>query len=146
MDWPVLPRRISSALAGLCCLARSQGRVTAREIAACAGVPRAEAGKILQLLVWAGLVESRRGNKGGFWLRKAPQEILVADVLNFFSRPDEDTRRTPILSTLHELSQPCKTALAQLSIAELAQLEHLDSCHSLVVPGPSSSSRAGGYS
>ncbi len=114
-------------------------------MAACAGVPRAEAAKILQLLVWAGLVESRRGNKGGFWLRKAPQEILVADVLQFFSRPDEDTRRTPILSTLYELSQPCKTALARLSIAELAQLEHLQCGHSLVALGPSSS-RAGGQS
>lgn len=145
MDWPILPRRTTSALAGLCCLARSQGRVTAREVAACAAVPRAEAAKILQLLVWAGLVESRRGKKGGFWLRKAPEEILVADVLKFFSRPDEDTGRTPILTTLHELSQSCTTAFAQLSIAELAQLEHMQCCHSLVALGPSSS-RAGGQS
>lgn len=114
-------------------------------MAACAGVPRAEAAKVLQLLVWAGLVESRRGNKGGFWLRKAPEEIFVADVLKFFSPPGEDTSRTPILTTLHELSQCCTTAFAQLSIAELAQLEHLQCRHSLVVLGPSSS-HAGGQS
>ena len=139
MDWPVLPRRIHCALAGLCCLARSQGRVTAREIAACGRVPRAEAAKILQLLVWAGLVESRRGNKGGFWLRKAPQEILVADVIGYFSRPANHDDRTPILRTLHELSQSCTNAFAQLSIAELAQLEHLERCGAGAAPGPPSS-------
>ena len=143
MDWPVLPRRIHCALAGLCCLARSRGRVTAREIAACGRVPRAEAAKILQLLVWAGLVESRRGNKGGFWLRKAPQEILVADVIEFFSRPANHNARTPILSTLQELSQACTTAFAQLSIAKLAQLEGLE-CHAPVGAPTRPSSRAGG--
>lgn len=143
MDWPVLPRRTTSALAGLCCLARSQGRATAREIAACAGIPRAEAAKILQLLAWAGLVESRRGKHGGFWLRKAPQEVLVADVLELFSRPASHTARTPILSTLRELTQCCTTAFAQLSIAELAQLEHLECGPSLVALGPPSSHSGG---
>lgn len=143
MDWPVLPRRIHCALAGLCCLARTQGRVTARDVAACAGVPSAEAAKVLQLLVWAGLVESRRGKQGGFWLRKPPQEIRVADVIQFFSRPEARDVPTPILSTLRELSEACTAAFSQLTIAELAQLESMECGGAAAVTGPLPS-RTGG--
>ncbi|MFQ5928049.1 MAG: Rrf2 family transcriptional regulator, partial [Terriglobia bacterium] len=62
---------------------------SARELARCAEIPPAQAAKILYLLTWAGFVSSRRGFKGGFWLRVPARHIRVKDVMEFFHPPVE---------------------------------------------------------
>ena len=57
------------------------GLSTLKAIAAGAGVPCDYLSKILQGLVKAGLVESRKGKAGGYKLRKPPEQISVYDVL-----------------------------------------------------------------
>jgi Rrf2 family protein len=87
--WPALPKRVHYALKSLCCLASGEGPFSAQQVAQFAAIPRAEAAKILYVLTWGGFVRSRRGSKGGFWLRRPPQSILVADVVRFLSTPPD---------------------------------------------------------
>lgn len=47
-----------------------------------AKIPASYLAKVLQGLVKAGIVESRRGAKGGFSLSRGPSEITLLDVVN----------------------------------------------------------------
>src|SRR5437660_549073 len=78
-----LPPRIYESLKTLCCLANAAGPVQAHEVAAAASLPPAQTAKILQLMTWAGFVESRRGTKGGYWLVTPADHIRVTDVADF---------------------------------------------------------------
>lgn len=122
MRWSHLPVRVHYALKSLCCLARAQGPVRAHELAECAGIPPAQAAKILYLLTWGGFVCSRRGSKGGFWLRRPPHRIRVRDVMEFFHPPasrrgkDSDD---PILQAWQETAASSQQSFEQLTLAEL---------------------------
>ena len=61
---------------------QDQGAVDNKTLAARSQVPPSYLAKIMQCLVGAGIVRSRRGVKGGFSLNRAPTEINVLDVLN----------------------------------------------------------------
>ncbi len=83
MSWAELPKRLEYALQSLCCLVWAEGPTHANEVARRAGIPRAEAAKILHQLTWGGFVFSRRGSKGGFWLRMPPDRVHVGDIIKF---------------------------------------------------------------
>lgn len=51
-----------------------------QDIAESSGVPRAYLAKILKRLNEAGLVESKRGYKGGVWLARSAEEITLLDI------------------------------------------------------------------
>jgi Rrf2 family protein len=55
--------------------------LTVGQIAEREGISTEYAGKLMGVLVRAGLVESERGRYGGYRLRRPPQEITVAAVL-----------------------------------------------------------------
>ena len=55
--------------------------VTLGQIAENEGLTMAYAGKIMRLLVQAGLVESTRGRSGGYRLSRSAERITVADVV-----------------------------------------------------------------
>jgi len=59
--------------------------VAVSQIAENEGLSNEYAGKLLNLLRQAGLVESIRGRNGGFVLAAAPDEISVAQVVQVFS-------------------------------------------------------------
>ncbi len=63
--------------------ATDQGTVslTLGQIAAAEGLTVPYAGKIMRMLVAAGLVESTRGRSGGYVLARDPRAITVAEVL-----------------------------------------------------------------
>ncbi len=70
------------ALRAVVHLARAEGeRRTTEEIAASTSVPAPYLSKVLQALVRAGLVRSRRGRKGGFELARTPRNLSVYDVI-----------------------------------------------------------------
>src|SRR5262249_32867826 len=107
---PGFPKRLLSALKGLCCLAYAGSAMQAAEIAEEIGVSAFETGKVMQLLVWGGFVTSRRGSKGGFQLAKAPDQITTGEVVRFFFSkyqvaPD---RHCPVVSVLQNYSAPCQ--------------------------------------
>ena len=64
-------------------LAASSGRsLTTQQIAESMRVPRSYLSKVLQALVHAGLVESKRGLNGGFVLAHKPEDLTLLEILN----------------------------------------------------------------
>ena len=121
---PELPPRIYESLKTLCCLAKEAGPLQAHAIAATTGLPPAQTAKILQMMCWAGFVESRRGTKGGFWLVKPAERIRVTDVLNFFAHRTHESLgqvRDPISQVLAHAMTRCRKELHHITVADLAK-------------------------
>ena len=55
---------------------------TTQEIAKATRVPQAYLAKVLQNLVQAGVLRSRRGLRGGIALVKKPEELTILEVVN----------------------------------------------------------------
>lgn len=120
---PELPPRIYESLKTLCCLAASGKPLQAHEIAAATDLPAAQTAKILQQMVWAGFVESRRGTKGGFWLVKPAARIRVTDVVTFFTHPVQvHQQKDPVLQALARATARCRKEFSRITIADLARL------------------------
>lgn len=66
-------------------LARTDEPVSVASVAENEGLSTEYAGKLLNLLRQAELVESIRGRNGGFVLARPPEEISLADILRVFS-------------------------------------------------------------
>ena len=120
--WPEMPKRLESALKGLCCLAASGEALQAREIAIQAGVPPAEMAKVLQLLVWGGFVQSRRGSKGGFRLTLPPDQIRTGQVIQFFIAKQNNVLEpeSAVTRAFSDLSAPGRLAFEQLTLEQIA--------------------------
>lgn len=77
-------------------LARAGGRPTKGEqVAAAQGVPLHFLENILADLRRAGLVGSRRGTEGGYWLAVDPADVSVADIVRAVEGPLADVRGEP---------------------------------------------------
>ena len=69
------------AIEALSCLARMGGKsMLVREIAECTKLPLPYLAKVLNRLSEAGIVESKRGYKGGVKLAKQPAEISLLEI------------------------------------------------------------------
>lgn len=98
-----------------------QGAVSAGEIAASQAIPQRFLEIILNELKPTGLVESRRGVQGGYYLTRDPQEITVGEVIRLIEGPldpvrcggDTDDRGCPLQGrcALLELWTEAKHAL-----------------------------------
>ena len=119
-----LPTHIYESLKTLCCLANAHGPLQAQQIASEADLPPAQTAKILQLMTWAGFVESRRGTKGGFWLIRPAHEIRVTDVADFFSHDSLHGRqkRDGLLKALKQATARCRKEFARITVADLAKV------------------------
>ena len=120
-----LPPRIYASLKTLCCLANAAGPLQAHEIASAAGLPPAQTAKILQLMTWAGFVESRRGTKGGFWLVAPAERIRVTDVADFFTHHAKDVPRReqdPLIKALARATARCQKEFSHITVADLAKV------------------------
>ena len=122
---PGLPPRIYESLKTLCCLANAAGPLQAHEIAAAADLPPAQTAKILQLMTWAGFIESRRGTKGGYWLVTPADHIRVTDVADFFTHHIQDNLRQepdPLWKALARVTDRCQKEFANITVADLAKV------------------------
>ncbi len=120
-----LPPRIYESLKTLCCLANASEPLQAQKIASAAGLPPAQTAKILQLMTWAGFVESRRGTKGGFWLIRPANSIHVTDVDDFFAHHTGGHRlrkRDGLLKALKQAMARCHKEFARITVADLAKV------------------------
>lgn len=118
-----------------------------REIAERIQVPAAETAKILQLLVWGGFVNSRRGSKGGFRLASSTDRITMGAVIEFFltRHAVEPEKTSPVMRTLHDCLAPCQKEFARLSLAEVTQRAAIKPARKRpVTGGPKESARASG--
>lgn len=119
-----LPHRLYESLKALCCLANARGPLQAHEIAAAAKLPPAQTAKILQLMTWAGFVESQRGTKGGFWLVTPAASIRVTDVADFFAHHTKAhplRKRNGLLKALEQATARCQKEFARITVADLAK-------------------------
>jgi len=69
-----------------------QGAVPASEVAAAQAVPQRFLEVILNELKPTGLVDSRRGVQGGFYLSRPPREITVGQVIRLVEGPLDPVR------------------------------------------------------
>jgi len=120
-----LPPRIYESLKVLCCLASVSEPLQAREIASATDLPPAQTAKVLQLMVWAGFVDSRRGTKGGFWLVRPANRIRVTDVADFFTHHIQEKyahKRDELLIALERATARCHKEFARITVADLAKV------------------------
>lgn len=84
----VPPKKNQYALRAIFELAKrtNQGPVKISDIATAQSIPRRFLEVILNQLKASGLVDSKRGFYGGYFLIRPPEEISVADVLLFLNR------------------------------------------------------------
>ncbi len=75
------------ALRAVVCLAMRPGQsMTTQDIAGTTRVPVGYLAKVMQALRRAGLVHSQRGQRGGFILAKAPDQLTLLEVINAVDR------------------------------------------------------------
>jgi len=82
----LITRDIDYAVRALIYLAdnKNEGIVPVPELVDELGITRPFLRKIMQLLAKAGVIESHKGNKGGFRLIKKPEDIYLIDIIEIF--------------------------------------------------------------
>ena len=76
-----LSQTTGHAIRALSCLSGREDKPTfIHDIAECAEVPQAYLAKIVKKLNDAGIVESKRGYKGGIWLARKPEDISLYQI------------------------------------------------------------------
>ena len=131
--------------------ASGSGPVAAREIAEQERLPGDYVEQILLRLRRAGLVESVRGARGGYFLAKEPQLITIRDIMtasehqtfemNCEAHPVDAERCAPnsacsIRPVWHALQQRVDDLLASISVADL--MKHETQVQELVTISPAS--------
>ncbi len=107
----------------------------ARELAARVELPVPVVSKILKMLVRAGLLESRRGSKGGYALAHRPEEISVGEMIAALEGPlaltqcavdpgaCEHGSNCAVSSPWQVINQVVEYALAGVTLADLINPE-----------------------
>ena len=140
-----LTRKTDYALVALAHLARQKAQggqsLSARCIADEYDLPRQLLMSVMKGLHRAGLVESKRGVRGGYDLAKSPQRITVAEVVEAIEGParltpccaDEEpgdlctmcaiTQRCPITGAIRELNGQIANYLREVTLDTLIKIE-----------------------
>ncbi|MCL4218903.1 MAG: Rrf2 family transcriptional regulator [Candidatus Hydrogenedentes bacterium] len=106
---------------------RMQGSFRAKEVCEQVGVPESFTRKILQTLVRNGLLETRRGPKGGYTVVGSPRDLTFLDVIK--SVDGEDTFDECILgASEHNESNPCPFHESWMKV-RAGLLEYLGQTH-----------------
>ncbi len=106
----------------------------ARDVAQKVKLPQPVVSKILKLLARDGLLESRRGIKGGYGLSLRPEEITVAGIIRALEGPIAVTECTdkvhgdcgletgcPVSTNWHLINRAIHQALERITLAEMTQ-------------------------
>jgi Rrf2 family protein len=115
------------AIEALAFLAGNQPQsVTVREIATTTGIPLPYLSKLFQRLSEAGIVETKRGYKGGVRLLPRPETLSLL-------RISEAVENTPGNASDHDCARPggfreafrqsCRTRLSSMTLAEAVEFE-----------------------
>jgi Rrf2 family protein len=86
---PITPKKNQYALRAIFELAKHQGQGPKKisKIAEVQSIPLRFLEVILSQLKGSGLVDSKRGFYGGYYLTRSPENISVGDVLRFMDKP-----------------------------------------------------------
>ncbi len=128
MKPPYLDTRVYYSLKCLVSLAEAGAPRRAKELAELTGITPAETAKILSLLTWGGFLSSKRGSKGGFWLRGTPDEIRIHHVMKFLEPPavnnSSNHNDDSILRVWQEKVGSVSEDFEKLSLADLVRESH----------------------
>jgi Rrf2 family protein len=83
-------------------LATAEGPVKGEQLAAAQGIPLQFLEHILLELNHAGIVRSRRGAKGGYWLARPADEVTLADLIRAVEGPLANVQGSPPEETNYE--------------------------------------------
>lgn len=113
---------------------RAEELHTAASVAQATGVPLPSATKLLKLLARHGILESQRGAKGGYKLRRSPAEVSVAELIVAIDGPIaladclEGSAGhcglesfCSIRSPWKQVSEAIRVALEEVSLAEMIE-------------------------
>jgi Rrf2 family protein len=86
---PITPRKNQYALRAVFELAKHRGKGPTKisDIADAQSIPVRFLEVILNQLKGSGLIDAKRGFYGGYYLTRSPDQITVADILNFMQGP-----------------------------------------------------------
>jgi len=82
----LINRNTDYALRAICYMAKQNKLVTALELVRALGVPRPFMRKILQRLNKEKILESYKGQSGGFKLKLAPSNIYILQIMGIFQK------------------------------------------------------------
>ncbi len=112
--------RLDYGLRALVALANADRPLTGRDIAERDDLPAKFLFEILSVLRRGGLIHSRRGPHGGYWLARPPEEISVADVMHVLDGdPDTASSATPLAAIWARLDDVALRTAADISLADL---------------------------
>lgn len=124
------------ALQALICLTvkRSEGVVSAREVASFGGIPGKFVEQVMRDLRQAGLVRSQRGKGGGYLLAREPEAITVLEVVETVEGVLDDSGRMrggdpvgPLLDPVwDDVRTSVREVLGSATIASIAERIALD--------------------
>ncbi|MBP1596611.1 MAG: system Fe-S cluster assembly regulator [Acidobacteria bacterium] len=110
------------------------GTCNARDMARDVRLPQPVVSKILKLMAKGGLLESRRGVKGGYGLARKPEAITVAQIIRALEGPIAVTECTdkirgdcgletgcPVRTNWHQINRAIDQALESITLAEMAR-------------------------
>jgi Rrf2 family protein len=87
-----IPAKVDYGMCALLTLATADTPTTGQALADAQGIPTKFLGTILTELHRGGLVGSRRGTQGGYYLARPASEITVADVIRVLEGPLAEVR------------------------------------------------------
>ena len=132
----LLSQTTGYAIEALACLAKSgMASKMVREVAEETGISQAYLAKVVQRLVVGGIVESKRGYRGGIKLARSADEITVQDIDDAVegSRPPDrcllgmiacsDERACPAHTFWKKTRADIRDRLSQLTLAEIVEFE-----------------------
>lgn len=102
------------------CIARRRGDVplrTARDLAKESRLPLPTVSRLLKALLQGGLLESRRGNHGGYFLAKEPRDISLWEIIATLEGPVALTDCSTGVSGLCDLEDCCSIRESQMLIS-----------------------------
>jgi len=96
------------------------------EVAECRGIPAHQVEQVFAALRRAGLLQSQRGVKGGYTLRRDPSEISVLEVVEAVDGPSggqDDPQGCPVAMIWAEGAGRLSEAFREVTVADVAARE-----------------------
>lgn len=127
----LVTRNTDYALRAICYIAKQNKIVTVTELVKALGVPRPFMRKILQQLSKEKILESYKGQSGGFKLELLPKEIFVIKIMRIFQGPVglngcflkkdicPNKGKCVLRKKIHRIENNVLTQLRQINIASL---------------------------
>jgi Rrf2 family protein len=114
--------RLDYGLRALVALAAAPSSLKSEEIARPGSMPQRYLEQVLNDLRRAGLVCSKRGGGGGYWLARPADEITVADVMEALThRSRSRAAAGPLESVWVRIADAATEAAAGISLLDLAR-------------------------